>query len=76
MIEYEPPLYVRLPELERDGKRVIRQVGIWPWKGVDFFDAQYMERSANYSEKFQQVGLLHTVESFEECLQWGDTCGR
>lgn len=74
--EFLPPLYVRLPEIERDGKRVVRQVGVFPWKNIDMFDVQYMERSANVSEKFQTVGIRHVCETFEECLKWGDSCGR
>lgn len=74
--DFFPPIYVRLPEIERDGKRVVRQVGIHPWVAVDMFDAEYMERSANVSEKFQTVGVRHVCETFEECLKWGDSCGR
>lgn len=76
MTEFLPPLYVRLPELERDGKRVVRLVAVHPWEGGSYFDAEYMERSANVSEKFAVVGPRHVCESFEECLKWGDSCGR
>lgn len=74
MIEFEPPLYVRLPEVERDGKRVLRQVGIHPWRGADMFDAEYMERPTN--QTFQTIGPRHVCETFEECLRWGDSCGK
>lgn len=69
-----PALYISLPTVERDGRRVVRQVGIHEMREHACFSVEYMERT-QHKGSFRSV-LWSVVDTLEDAMTWGASCGQ
>jgi hypothetical protein len=71
-VEEQPALRVRLPEIFRDYKRVVREVSL---RVVgNNIHATYAERSGDVSAKFKPVRSFIADDIFE-AMAWAEGCG-
>jgi hypothetical protein len=72
LAEMPAALRVRLPEITRDGKLVVREVQVREF--AEYTVATYAERSGDVGAPFKPV-CSDVVSGVIEALIWGEGCG-